>query len=312
MNRATEFAAGLYNNRLQSAPAIDFFRRRGLNEETIFNWRLGFAPNDSHHLKTAPVPETELRVAGLVRDNGNATFNNRVMFPIMDPNGEIVSFGGRTLSTNPDTPKYLNGPETPLYKKSEVLYGMDRIKDEFEIKDRYVSKNPLLLVEGYMDVLSMHQGGFRNILGGCGTSITTSQMKFICGLTTDVYLLYDGDLAGRRASIKSAESAIFEGIFPYIISLDEGQDPDDVMRTEGRDSILEKIEYRRKTFSEHTLESLPDKQDIGRRVKAMHYIMGIIAKCPIPLTRVNLIEDLCHTFDIAPNLVYSEIIKKME
>lgn len=296
---AIDYATDLYQSH-----HTQFFAERGINEQTVHEWRLGFAPAQ-YDMKNGPVPESELKSAGLLTEQGRPRFFNRGMFPIFDDRGEAVSFGGRYLGQRDDVPKYLNGPETDWYHKDRVLYGMDKIKPQFTVSDKFIPGKPALIVEGYMDVLSVHQAGYQKVLGACGTSVTRGQMEFVKGLTTEVFFMYDGDKAGRQASIRGAERAIEVGVFPYIISLEQGTDPDDLARLQGLDGILQHIERKRYTFAEHLWFSI-DRQDIGRRCAAIRYALKVIYRCPDPLIRIMLIDDLAYTFDVARNVIMAD------
>ena len=289
---AIDYATDLYQ---QQTTNTDFFKRRGITDATIQEWRLGYAPK-KYDITNGPVPECELKAAGLLTDQGRPRFFNRTMFPIFDDQGKPISFGGRYVGTRDDVPKYLNGPETDLYHKNHVLYGMDKAPEQFKLGDKYLPGNPALLVEGYMDVLSVSQVGFKKVMGSCGTAVTKAQMEFVKKLTTETYFMYDGDIAGRRASTRGAQSAIEVGLFPHIIALENGVDPDDLAQQQGLGGILEKIERSRRSFAEHLWHSI-DHRDIQKRIQALNYAVKVIARCPDPLIRLMLVDDLGYTFD---------------
>lgn len=304
-NSVFDFAANWYHEKLQKSQ-VDFFKSRGLNDETIHEWRLGYAPNHDD-IKRGPAAETDLIAAGLITETGRPRFYNRGMFPIFNDSGDIVSFGGRYLGSQKDVPKYLNGPDTPFYHKEEILYGMSK-HEGFDREDKYTGKQDALMVEGYFDVLSVWQEGFKRVFGSCGTAATRKQMSYLKELTSSISIMYDGDIAGRRASAKGAESAIAEGLFPHIISLGENVDPDDLIRQGGIELVMFQMERGKRSFAEHLRTSI-DKTDIGQRCKAVNYAIKVIAKCPDPAVRLMLIDDLSYAFEVDRNLINTQIEK---
>ena len=284
-------ASNVYQTNLENG-GLEFFKSRSIAEDTVMAWKLGFAPSKYDF---GPSPQEELKRYGLLNDKGRPRFFDRAMFPILNAESEVVSFGGRSMVNSPEVPKYLNGPETDVYHKSQMLYGMDKVKQQISEKTRLVDNAMILLTEGYLDVLQVWQAGYKNVVGSCGTAFTKEQMQFLADLSDNLSIMYDGDKAGRRESIKAAATSIHYGIFPQIIELPEGMDADDIARERGLDGIEELIEFSSFSLAEYISRNLQSRE-IPRLTKAIEFCVSAIAKCPIPLTRIKLIDDTAYYF----------------
>lgn len=227
MNRATEW----YAAHLPKSPAEAYAKKRGLTDETIRAWRLGYAPEEWRALLEALTAEgftiEEMLAAGLIKeaDGKRGTyydrFRNRLIFPISDVGGKVVAFTGRALAAD-DQAKYLNSPETELYHKSEVLFGLDKAKDFIR------TRGFAMLVEGQMDVLMSHQSGFKNAIALSGTALTAQHVKLIKRYSENLMLILDADSAGLRATARSADLALRAGLRVKAARLPEGKDPADL------------------------------------------------------------------------------------
>jgi DNA primase len=250
LEAATVYFENVLWTRKEGAPARDYLARRALGDEITRKARVGFAPPGWHNLRdhlAARYTEPLMRDAGLVRpgDRGSYdTFRDRVIFPIRDERGRTVGFGGRVLEG--DGPKYLNTPETRLYQKSAVLYGIDLARAAIGQKDR------VIVVEGYMDVLSLHQAGFTEAIATCGTALTAEHLERIRRLTRNVVLLLDGDEAGLRAAEKALPLFLGGGILPWRLELPDAKDPDELVREQGPEAMEAALE-RREPLLEWTL-----------------------------------------------------------
>ena len=218
--------------------ARDYIARRGLAPEIVERFCLGWAPaawNELRdHLRRGGFGEEAAEKAGLVSKSAKGTyydrFRERLMFPIMNLSGQTVAFGGRSL-TDGDGPKYLNSSETPIYTKGEHLYGLYQAR-------RAMSHNrSVLLTEGYVDVLSLHQFGFENSCGVLGTALTKEQVHRLAGLVGRVDLVFDGDNAGRKAALRSAEMILTQGLKCRVLCMPEGEDVDSVLQKFGRERL---------------------------------------------------------------------------
>ena len=246
----------------EGKPALDYLLGRGITEETIRAFQLGFAPAQwdalqNHLHKAGYAPDLGVQ-AGLLkrrsehdRSRGSYdVFRGRVMVPIVDARGKVVAFGGRILeavagksdAAHVDSAKYLNSPETDIYKKSGVLYGLSQARRSVQNKDR------MLVVEGYFDVISLHQAGFEESVATCGTALTEQHAKLIRPLTRNVVALFDADEAGQRAAEKSLPVFIKAGLEPYRLVIPDAKDPDEFIQARGADAFAAELTQSRPLF----------------------------------------------------------------
>lgn len=276
--------AGKYYHQLlfseEGAAGLDYFRRRGLSDHTIKLFGLGYAKNDFHglhfHLKKMGYSDFEMADASLLNDNNNKFFDkfrNRVMFPIFDTRGNVVGFGGRAMDDE-SKPKYLNSSETLIFNKRNQLFALNRAKSS---KAKY-----MIICEGYMDVISMHQAGFDSAVASLGTALTEQQ----CGLLArmgkkEVILSYDSDEPGQLAASRAIDLLASAGIQSRVLKITGAKDPDEFIKKYGADAfhnILEKcdgaIEYEMDKLTEGLDLNSPD--DISRYLeKAVPFLAGI-------------------------------------
>lgn len=224
------FRKELFENR---GPSFSYLENRGFSNKTIIEWELGFAPAGGNFVKDKIIAK-ELYAAGVkagvIKTNEGKTydfFQDRLMFPIHDRNGLVIGFGGRTLSSDKKQAKYINSPESPLYNKTNVLYGFHRAVTSIQ------KTGNAYLVEGYLDVIRMHEYGFTNTIAGCGTAFTSEHAKKIKKFAQNVTLLADGDIAGRKATFKAIDVFLAEGLNVFVIELPEEHDPDSFLKTYG-------------------------------------------------------------------------------
>lgn len=236
-------AAVFYREVLGRAPgqaARDYIARRGLAPEIVERFCLGWAPagwNELRdHLRGRGFSEVVAEKAGLVSKSAKGSyydrFRERLIFPIMNLSAQTVAFGGRSL-VDGEGPKYLNSSETPIYTKGEHLYGL------YQARRAMSHSKSVLLTEGYVDVLSLHQFGFENSCGVLGTALTPEQVHRLSGLVGQVDLVFDGDNAGRKAALRSAEMILTQGLKCRVLLMPEGEDVDSVLQKNGRTSLLE-------------------------------------------------------------------------
>lgn len=229
-----------YQNLLTYKPARDYLRNRKINDYTINEFSLGYAPDSwdilTNHMTRMGHKLEDLVELGLVARSQNGryydVYRNRLIFPIYNIRDRIIGFGGRTLAN--DRAKYINSPESEVYHKGSQLYGLNLIHKENN-RDR------IILVEGYMDVIGLRQSGFKNTVAALGTALTDQQVKLASRYAKEVYLSYDSDSAGIKASLRAIESFTDKGIFPKVISLEEGLDPDDYIKQYGSEAYEKKI-----------------------------------------------------------------------
>lgn len=254
------WAARLYNRLLNSADGSDglhyLVTRRGLTQKTVTTFGLGYAPDQWEyllsHARRSDKPLDHFVQSGLVYHNRGKNsyydyFRNRIMFPIFSVGGQVVGFGGRTLSIDKSTPKYLNSPESTVFQKSKVLYGLHAAKDTIR------KQGLAILVEGYMDVLALHQAGLDNAVASCGTALTREQAKILKRYAEEVLFIYDGDEAGSKSMLSGIDILVTEGLTPWIALLPAGEDPDSLIRTGGKEGFLHFIQNSRTSFTDFQL-----------------------------------------------------------
>lgn len=255
-----KWAARLFNRLLNSSDGKQglgyLVTKRGLTPKTITSFGLGLAPDQWEyllsHAERSGIQLDHLVSTGLVYHNQKKNshydyFRNRIMFPIFSIGGQVIGFGGRTLSSDKNTPKYLNSPESPVFDKSKVLYGLHRAKETIR------KQGLAILVEGYMDVLALHQAGLGNTVASCGTSLTPEQAKILRRYTEEVLFIYDGDDAGLKSMLSGIDILVARGLTPWIAPLPENEDPDSLVSKKGKEGFLQFIESSRKSFTDFQL-----------------------------------------------------------
>jgi DNA primase len=234
-----------------------YLNKRGFNSQTQELFSLGFAPNEWEGLiayaKNKGMESEILNQAGLVVPRSESSgfydrFRNRITFPIFNLSGKIVGFGGRVLDDK-DVPKYLNSPETPIYHKGKILYGLNLSKDEIR------QSQSAILVEGYVDLISLFQAGIKNVVASSGTAFTADQARLLSRYAERVYLFFDADSAGQSAVFRSVDLLFSEGIEVFVVSLKAGEDPDSFLREFGVEAAKEKIR-KAKTYLDFKYDSL--------------------------------------------------------
>lgn len=217
----------------RGAAALDYARSRGLSDETIAKFALGFAADDWSDLLnaglTAGLSQEDLLNAGLITTHESGRvydkFRNRLMFPIADGQGRVIAFGGRTLGSDPA--KYMNSPETPLFSKSRILYGLDLARTAIE------KSREAVVVEGYVDAVMLHQAGFDNVIATLGTALTDAHVKSLVNAADTIVMCFDGDAAGVKAADRAVEVALQHRVEVRVAVLPADQDPDELIQTSG-------------------------------------------------------------------------------
>ncbi|MEX2639450.1 MAG: DNA primase [Balneolales bacterium] len=238
--------AGIYFYRTlmeheEAGTARDYLHKRGYTKETVKKFGLGYSLQSGDGLKQMAarekINEEYLHKAGLLKSDANGersydTFRGRLMFPIFNPAGKVIAYGGRILNASKKAPKYINSPQTEVYNKSEVLYGIHSAKNEI----RRVKE--VILVEGYTDVITLFQSGIRNVVATSGTSLTYSQMRILHRYAETLLMIYDSDSAGQNAMIRGIDIALTEGLGIRLLQLPEGEDPDSFVKQFGKEGFL--------------------------------------------------------------------------
>jgi len=244
-----KLAARFYNYLLTDTnmgkEALEYLNKRGFNEEDIKRFNLGYAADEwqllLNFLKKKDFSMHLIKKAGLISEGNNNShydkFRNRVMFPIFNNRGEVIAFGGRILDSEDNYgPKYLNSPETQIFSKKKNLYGLHLAKD------RIRKENSCIIMEGYTDVIQAHKNGFKNSIASLGTAFTEEQAKLIKRYAENAYIAYDADTAGNKATLRGLDILNNTGINVKVIELEEGSDPDQLLKNEGSDVFNELIE----------------------------------------------------------------------
>ena len=307
LNAATHF----YSTRL-TPDAKDYLTKRGLTEATIQTFRLGYAGNDwsacSDYLRGKGFSDKQIVDTGIgkVSERGSTIdkFRNRIMFPIADTAGRIVGFSGRTFGehASPEAPKYLNSPETELFHKSQVLYGMDRAKTTMRTLQCAV------LVEGQMDLLMSHQAGWSNTVAVSGTALTTEQATLIKRMTDNLVIALDADMAGIKAAARGARAALAAGLTVKVAALPSEKDPADLILKEGSDAWKEVIKNATDviTFLLDTLEKhIPQKNRFYAAVAQV--VLPFVKDVPSPTARHRYVVEVARKLGATEHSVEEEI-----
>lgn len=305
---ANREAARFYFSTLYSAigaKGLEYFYSRGLSDRTIRRFGLGFADDNwtslCSHLRSLGFKDNELVAANLAvqRRNGNGIydrFTNRVMFPIIDLRGNVIAFGGRIMTD--EKPKYLNTSDTPVFKKSANLFSLNNAKNS--------GTRTLILCEGYMDVIAVNQAGFVNAVATLGTALTSEQAVLMKRYADEVIICYDADEAGQKATARAIPILRNAGLIIRVLSIPSGKDPDEFIRSKGKDgplafkALLDKsgndIEYRlQKLKQEHNIETTDG------RVAYLESASKVIASISSPLERDVYISKICAEMDVDKN-----------
>jgi DNA primase len=313
--RALMIAARFYYAALTStsegAFALDYFRKRGFTDATIKQFGLGYAPRGweslVNHVQEHGITTDDLEKSGLIikRDDGTYydRFRGRAMFPIFSTTGRVVAFAGRQLYQDDTLAKYINTPETSLYYKSKILYGLSMTRDEIR---RHAFA---VLVEGYTDLISLYQAGIKNVVASSGTSLTEDQILLLSRYTPSVVIVYDADSAGSNAALRGVELILEKGLDVRIVSLPDQEDPDSFIRSHGADAfsdLLDKslsfIEFKAGMFEQDGYFNTPEGQ-----TKAVRSIIEILAKIPDELKRNFYIKSLAERYRIYETVLHREL-----
>jgi DNA primase len=307
------FEDKLKNDREGQAIGMTYFRERGFRDDIIARFQLGFSPQSRNALTTEAV-KAGFKIENLVktglsiqREDGNAfdRFAGRVIFPIHGLSGKVVGFGGRILKTDKNTAKYLNSPESEIYHKSKVLYGL------FQARKAIVQADKCYLVEGYTDVTSMHQAGIENVAASSGTSLTTEQIRLIKRFTQNITILYDGDSAGIKASLRGIDMVLEEGLNVKVMLLPDGEDPDSFARSHSATEFVEYIAAHETDFVLFKTRLLIDdvQNDPVKRAGLINEIVKSISIIPDTITRSIYIKECASILKVDEQVLITETAK---
>lgn len=310
---AKQFEHNLWEDEEGKTVGKTYFYERGFRDETIKKFGLGYTKKEwssftEEALKIGYNLDI-LQKAGLskVSERGTAfdMFRERVIFPFHNLSGRVVAFGGRQLVKDDKSPKYLNSPETEVYKKSEILYGIFFAKNSIRQHDK------CYLVEGYTDVVTLSQAGVENVAASSGTSLTEGQVKQIYRFTKNVTIIYDGDPAGIKAALRGIDIILAGGLNVKIVLLPEGEDPDTYCKKLGGSAFQTYLNENEKDFILYKSELLigETKNDPTKKAGAIRDIVESISKIPDSIARSTFVNECSRLFAIGPELLMAEVNK---
>jgi len=295
--------AGLYYHRQlheneEASKAREYIDKRGYDEKTIRKFGLGYAPGGgSRFLKAATaegIKEEYLFEADLIKKSNRSegyydTFRDRLIFPIFNPSGKVIAFAGRILANNKKTAKYVNSAQTPVYNKSDVVYGVNFSKNDIRRQEE------VILVEGYTDVITLHQHDIKNVVSSSGTSLTSQQINILQRYGSKMTMLYDSDEAGQTAMERGIKIALKEGMEVDLLELPEGEDPDSFVKQFGMDSFNQLKKEKSEdfvTFTIHKSEKSGSLEKPGERARLINKVLEQIAEIPDEIQRQVYVQHL--------------------
>ena len=306
------FAQNLLESDEGKAVALSYFEERGFRKDIIQKFQLGYCINSGDDFTKAALKKgyklDYLEKVGLVKTKEDRSFDffrGRVLFPIHSVSGRVLGFGGRTLFTDKKVAKYFNSPESIIYNKSEILYGLHFSKGDI------IKYDNCFLCEGYTDVISMYQAGIQNVVSSSGTSLTKDQIKLIRRYTQNITILYDGDPAGIKASFRGIDLILEEGMNVKVVLFPEGEDPDSYSKKASTSELEAYIQ-------EHTQDFISFKADILlkngetdpiKKAELIREIVHSVALIPDQITRTVYLQQIASQFDIQESIISNELMK---
>jgi len=307
------FAEQLWKTEMGQVIGLNYFKERGYREDIIKKFELGYSPEEWTALvdkaQVAGFHPDYLAASGLAIERDDKSlydrFRGRVMFPIHNLTGRVIGFGGRTLKTDKKVAKYVNSPESEIYHKSDVLYGLNFAKKAIMEEDN------CYLVEGYADVLSVHQAGVENVVSSSGTSLTTGQIKLISRFTKNVTILYDGDEAGIKASLRGTDMLLEEGLNVKVLLFPDGNDPDSYVQKFGATAFKDYVKSNPQDFIFYKTNILlrDANNDPIKRAEVIRDVVESIALIPDEIKVSVFIRECSSLLDIEERILLAELNK---
>ncbi|CAL2077681.1 DNA primase [Tenacibaculum sp. 190524A05c] len=304
----------LMNTQKGRAIGLSYFKERGFREDTIEKFDLGYCKDEWDNFTKAALDKgydlKYLKSTGLtiVKEGGEKDrmfdrFKGRVMFPIHSMSGRILGFGGRILTNDKKAAKYLNSPESDIYHKSKILYGLYQAKKEIAKQDN------CFLVEGYTDVISFHQSGIENVVASSGTALTPEQIRLVNRLTNNITVLFDGDAAGIRASLRGIDLILEQGMNVKVVTFPDGEDPDSFAKSNSDADLKKYLEEKAQDFIEFKVSLLmKDAQnDPIKKASLIRDIVTSISKIPDGIQREVYVQECARIMDISERVIFSEL-----
>jgi len=311
----TEFAKGYYQENLVKSEegkliGMSYFKEREFSNEVIEKFQLGYSLNKSNYFTDIALKKgyklNFLEKTGLtiVKDEKNIDrFKGRVMFPILSMSGRVLGFGGRILKSSKNIAKYINSPESLIYHKSKVLYGI------FHAKQSIVKEDNCFLVEGYTDVIKLYQKGIKNVVASSGTALTENQIRLINRLTKNITVLFDGDSAGSRAALRGIDMILEQGMNVKICNLPEGEDPDSFANKKQTDELTSFFKEQSKDFIKYKASLLVDEADNDpvKKASVVRNMVESIAKISDQIKKEIYIKECSSIMGISEQVLYSTL-----
>jgi DNA primase len=312
--KVLDFALGFYKEQLLSTDegedaGLSYFKERGFRNKTIEDFGLGYAPQSPDSLATAALKagftREILHKAGLLTQNEGDFFRHRVIFPIFNISGKVIAFAGRQLTTNKRSPKYINSPESDIYLKRKVLYGL------FHARKAIRDEDNCFLVEGYTDVISMYQAGIQNVVASSGTSLTAEQIRLIKRYAGRITVLYDSDPAGIKAAMRGLDLILEESVDVRLALLPEGEDPDSFVQKQGLAGFHNFIKHNSKDFILFKTNLLLKEAagDPMRKAALVKDLVETLARIPESIKRATFIQECAHLMKIDEQILIKETNK---
>ncbi|MFI5219499.1 MAG: DNA primase [Bacteroidia bacterium] len=310
---AQEFYSGyLWSSEEGKATGLTYFEERGFKEKTIEKFQLGFAPSEGKAFTELALKNgyqlEYLEKSGLTIVNEGKQydrFRGRVIFPIHNLTGRVIGFGARILQKDPKAPKYINSPETDIYHKSKILYGI------YFAKKSIIEKDECYLTEGYTDVVSLHQEGIENVVASSGTSLTIEQIKLIGRYTKNITVLYDGDAAGIKASLRGIDLILEEGLNVKVVLFPDGEDPDSFAKKHSHSELVEFLKNNSQDFIRFKTSLLLSEvqNDPVRKAGLIKEIVETISKIPDVIIREMYVQQCSQLMDVSEPVLILELNK---
>lgn len=306
------FTGQLFNSEEGKAIGLSYFKNRDFREHIIEQFQLGYSPDTweafTKNAKENGYKDEFLVKSGLTIDKNNRKFDRfsgRVIFPIHNLSGRVIGFGGRILKKEEKKAKYINSPESDIYSKSQVLYGI------YFAKNAIIKKDNCYLVEGYTDVISLFQAGFENVVASSGTSLTTDQIRLIKRYTPNITILYDGDEAGLKASFRGIDMILEQGMNVKVVMFPEGEDPDSYVRGNRSAEVEEFLDREAKDFIQFKTNILlkEAKGDPIKKAGMIKEIVQSIAQIPDAIIRSVYVKECSFMMEMAEQTLMNELNK---
>ena len=320
MYAVTDFAQSFFSKMLIESKegkniGLAYFQERGFTSESIDRFHLGYSPDQWDALTKAALDagfhERFLVSSGLTIQKGEKKFDRfkgRVMFPIHSMSGRVMGFGGRILKQDKQTAKYVNSPESEVYQKSKVLYGL------YQAKQDIAKQGNCYLVEGYTDVIQMHQAGIQNVVSSSGTALTADQVRLVRRLTDNITLLFDGDAAGLRAAMRGVDIILEAGMQVSICTFPDGEDPDSFVRNHQPTEVKQFLENNTVDFIQFKAKLLAEegKNEPIRKAETIREIVQSISIIPDAIRREVYIQNCSTLMDISEDVLFSTLAQLLQ